>query len=83
MRKTRTLLFFFCAIVAGVAWGSVLVSDKPPKPCSIFMHTFEPPEGYVKAQAFSTGEDRAAVLYIYADGSGVAIFAPRVKGLTP
>lgn len=80
--KVSTVLgVFFTAVIAATA--GTLNRPKPPKPCSIFMHTFEPPEGYVKAQAFSTGEDRAAVLYIYADGSGVAIFAPRVKGLTP
>lgn len=47
------------------------------KPCSIFMHSFEPPEGYVEAQAFPLETGGIGMIYRYEDNSAIAIFPSR------
>ena len=80
--KVSTVLgVFFTAVIAATA--GTLNRPKPPKPCSIFMHSFEPPMGYIRARSIPIEGERPAVLYLYEDGSGVMIFAPREKGIKP
>lgn len=67
--------------IAVMAIGAASVAEEiglqaAPKPCARFMHTFEPPPGWVDAKAFLTEVGTVGMIYRYEDNSAVAIFPP-------